>query len=136
MNITIHDKAILIERLAKWIESMQYVHDNRRDMYWRRCEMVKGKVVVHPSPSWSKNLFKTGYIDRHQKTLDAIKENNLHNIDWIDFRDVLYRVCFGIDMLGSVSYKQLRESHQDLTIHLTGDTEKFETFIKSHTQLI
>jgi len=135
MQITIHDKAILIERLEKWIEKMQYILDNRRDLYWTRCEMVDGQVVTHDF-SWSKNLFKEQFIDRHQRTLDAIKEDKLQNIDWIDYRDVLYWVCFNIDMLDYVSYKHLRESHRDLTIRLTGDTERFEGFIQTHMQFV
>lgn len=135
MKITIHDKAILIERLEKWIEKMQYILDNRRDLYWSCCEMVERHVVTHPL-SWSKNLFKTHFIDRHRRTLDAIRGDNLHFIDWIDYRDVLYWVCFNIDMLDYVSYKQLRESHRDLTIRLTGDAKKFERFIECHTQFI
>jgi len=135
MNIIINDSEILIDRLNEWIKTMEYILENRRDRFWRIHESVNGEVITH-STKWSKDLFKTNRIDRYKKALEAIKTNNLHNVDWIDYRDVLYSVCFEIDMLNKVSFKALRQSNQDITIRLKGDTEKFKGFIKYQKQFI
>ena len=135
MNIIINDSEILIDRLNEWIKTMEYILENRRDLFWSIHETVRGKVITH-SIEWSKDLFKTNRIDRYKKALEAIKTNNLHNVDWIDYRDVLYWVCFDIDMLNKVSFKALRQSNQDITIRLKGDTEKFKGFIKYQKQFI
>jgi len=135
MNITIYDSETLINRLNEWIKTMEYVLENKRDDFWKIHEAVKGKVITH-SIKWSKDLFKTNCIDRYKKALEAIETNNLHNVDWIDYRDVLYSVCFDIDMLNEVSFKALRQSNKDLTIRLKGNKEKFEGFIKYQKQFV
>ena len=129
MNIIINDKETLIKRLYKHIETQQYILDNKRDMFWSKCEMKNGRVIANTLKTVKKR-FKEGWIDRYKQVLESLESNNIQNVDWIDKRDVLYNVGFEIDMRGEKSYKILRMSNKDIIINCKKDKEYFEKDIK------
>ena len=135
MQVILKNDEILIERLIRWIQQMQYILDNRRDLYWTRCEMKKGRVITNPL-SVVKKRFKEWFIDRAQKVLEAISNGIEQEIDWIEHRDILDWVCFEIDMQGEKSYKDLRESKKDITIQCRDNYEAFEGMIEVHRRFI
>ena len=135
MNSVLTNGAILINRLEQWLEAMQDVHDNRREIYWSRFESVKGKVVSMTLAE-SKRRFKNQMIDRAQTVLDAINNCTAPSLDWIEYRDVLYHTGFEIDMLGFKSYKALRESNKEIMVGYKGSDTEFATTLKYHEQFI
>jgi len=134
MLATIQDKEILIQRLNKWIKTLQYVLDNKRDMFWSSFEKKEGQLLFI-SKKEAKSRFQNLFIDRYKFILHAIETNNL-DIDWIEYRDVFYWLCFNIPLLGEKSYKKLRESKKDLIIQVYKNDEYFESFLKVQTRFV
>ena len=134
MSVKIQNKEILIKRLNKWIKTLQYVLDNKRDLFWSSFEKKKGQLVFI-SKKEAKLRFQDLFIDRYKIVLHSIETNNL-DIDWIEYRDVFYWLCFNIPLLGEKSYKKLRESKKDLLIQLYKDDDCFENFLKVQTRFV
>ncbi len=135
MEAYIDNKKILIGRLNSWIEAMEYVLQNRRDLFWSRYGFKNGKII-HIGINRFKEAFKKQFIGRYEIVLKAIETNQIHELDWIEYRDVLYNVCFSIDMLGKKSYKALRESEQPIMIDVKGVAQLFKNSVMVHKQFI
>ena len=132
MDIIIENIDLLKSRIKDFVEASEYVLKNRKDLYWSTHEAVKGGVRKVSFLS-VKKAYKEGCIDRYNRVLKCLESNTLSQVDWIEVRDVLYWVCFEIDMKGEKSYKTLRESTKDIVITEVKSQEQFEENKRIHT---
>lgn len=135
MEAYIDNQKILVGRLKSWIEAMEHVLQNRRNLFWSRYAMKQGKVV-HVGINSFKKAFKKQFIDRYATVLKAIETNQIDELDWIEYRDVLYNVCFSIDMLRERSYRALRESEKPIMIDVKGVAQAFKNSVMVHKQFV
>jgi len=124
MKVIIENVTLLKDRLADFISIAKQVLNHRREFLWSSFEMEKGKCR-RVSLTTSKKRFKAQFIDRYTNALQCLESNDFNQADWIDLRDVLYHVCYTINMQGEKSMKAFRESKKDIVIEVNGDIDYF-----------
>lgn len=135
MRIIIENVNLLKKRLKIFIRASEYVLKNKRDMYWSRWEMKKGKIRS-VSLTESKRRYKEMCINRYNDVLHCLESNDFSKIDWIEVRDVLYWVGFQIEMKNEKSYMALRDSRKDIVITVYKTPEQFEENVRIHSQFV
>jgi hypothetical protein len=135
MRIIIENVNLLKKRIKTFIRASEYLLKNRKEMYWSRWEMKRGKIQ-NVSLTKSKRRYKELWINRYNEVFYCLESNDFSKIDWIEVRDVLYWCGFQIEMKNEKSYKALRESRKDIVIAVAKSPEQFEENVRIHSQFI